>query len=340
MKTVTFGLIGFGRWGEHHARALANVDNAELVAVTARSQETCEKAKKAFGVRAYTDYGEMLEKEDFDVANVVVPNHLHEAATTAALNAGKHVLLEKPMAVSSEQCRSIIAAAERNKRLLYVAFEKRVSPLWLTIKKQIDAGRIGRPLFANLDLWRFPYRSGAGGWRHDAAKIGNWMLEEPIHFIDLACWYLKGKPMDIYAKSNSIKGNHRGLNENMSLMIGFEDDAYAVVNQTIAAYGHHVNVKIVGNKGSLAAKWDGELDESMNPSFSLVHHSGSTIQEIPIEGMAGEYYEIDLEIKDMVNAVITGKAEYLATPQEGKRAVDLCCLGEESARQGKVIRVN
>ncbi len=334
-----FGLIGFGRWGKHHAKAISQTKGAKLVAICAKSEESCMKAKKEFKVDTYQDYKELLKRKDIDIVDIVLPNYLHKQVAIDSLNHGKHVLLEKPMAMSVRECDAILRAVKKNNRILHIGFEMRVSPLWSKIKEIIDNGGIGRPIYVIVELWRGPYRPGSDGWRYDKDRVGSWILEEPVHFLDLVCWYMEeiGDPISVYARANSRgKGD---LTENMSFLINFPGGAYAVVNQTLAAYEHHQSVKIVGLKGALYGRWDGPVDEAANPTFQLEYYNGKVVRKVPIKEMAGEAYEIKMEIEAMVNAVKRGKSTYLATGEDGRRAVALCVAGDRSNRLNKIINI-
>ncbi|MGH9161324.1 MAG: Gfo/Idh/MocA family protein, partial [Vicinamibacteraceae bacterium] len=179
---VRFGLIGFGAWGRCHAEAIANTGGAELVAIAGRSDASCNAAREAHpGVTVVSDYRDLLARQDIEIVAVVLPTHLHHEVASAALSAEKHVLLEKPMAATLEQCDDLIALATRRKRLLAVGHEFRLSSLWGRVKEMIDEGYIGEPKYALVELSRRPYRQGAGGWRYDIGRVGSWILEEPIH---------------------------------------------------------------------------------------------------------------------------------------------------------------
>jgi myo-inositol 2-dehydrogenase / D-chiro-inositol 1-dehydrogenase len=336
MIKTRFGLIGYGRWGKHHARAVFARDDSELVAVSAVSEESCRDAAETYGVHTYRDYAEMLRQEKLDVVSIVLPNHLHETAAVAALQSGAHVFLEKPMALSVPECDKIINAQE-NGRLLYVGFEKRVSPLWAAVRRHITAGRIGRPLAAFLELYRKPYRSGSGGWRHDTGRIGSWILEEPVHFMDLACWYMGEEPESIYAAANSVPPKGPGFYDNMSFVLSFSGGVYAAVNQTLIAWGHHSSARIMGTKGSLFAYWHGAEDESTQPEYGIELFDGESNRPVAVSGTPGEFFEISMEVDEMVRALKGGTPVALATPTEGRRAVALCTAAETSIREGHTV---
>jgi myo-inositol 2-dehydrogenase / D-chiro-inositol 1-dehydrogenase len=159
---VRFGLIGFGAWGRHHADSITRTRGAKLVAVAARSNESASAAREAYpDVAAYTDYRELLKRDDIDAIDIVLPSHLHFEVASAALESRRHVLLEKPMATTVEDCDRLIEIAKRKSRLLAIGHELRLSSLWGLVKTMIDDGFIGDPQYALVELSRKPYRPGA-----------------------------------------------------------------------------------------------------------------------------------------------------------------------------------
>ncbi len=102
---LKFGLVGYGAWGTHHANTISRTPGARLVSIATSSVENRERAKNAFPTaEIYANYHEMFQKKDLDAAVIVLPTYLHEEASIAAFKAGKHVLLEKPMALDAEGC--------------------------------------------------------------------------------------------------------------------------------------------------------------------------------------------------------------------------------------------
>src|SRR4051812_43777350 len=139
MRTVRFGVIGYGAWGSHHARAIASVQGAELAAVAAHSDASCEKARTDHPrVPVYADYREMLARVEFDIADVVLPSDLHFHVAKDALLSGRHLLLEKPMALTLAHCDELIRLAKERNRELAVGHELRHSSLWGRVKDLID----------------------------------------------------------------------------------------------------------------------------------------------------------------------------------------------------------
>ena len=333
---VRFALIGFGAWGSHHARAIVESPRAELVAIAARSEKSQAAAREAHpGVRVVGDYRELLAGASIEVVDAVLPSHLHHPIGLEVLRAGKHLLMEKPLALSETECDDLLRTARAGGLRLAVGHEFRLSSLWGKAKEMIDAGAIGAPQYLLIELWRRPYRLGAEGWRYDISRVGNWILEEPIHFFDLARWYFSalGDPVSIFARANSRQPDHPELQDNFSAIVNFPGGAYAVISQTLSAFEHHQVVKITGTHGSLWASWSGAMDRTFHPSYSLKHHDGESVRDIPIERPTGEVYELVDEITAMAAAVRDG-TPLPATGEDGKWSVAMCLRAQESVDTG------
>lgn len=339
MSTVRFGLIGYGAWGSHHARAIAATPGAALVAIAARSDASRAAAHATHpSAVLYDDYRALLKREDLDVVDVVVPSDLHHEVGCAVLRSGRHLLLEKPMALTLGQCDDMLALAAERRLHLAVGHELRLSPLWGQVRAMLDAGAVGEPLHLLIELWRRPYRPGSGGWRYDRARVGNWVLEEPIHFFDLARWYLSsaGEPTSVYARANSRQEGHPELQDNFSAVLNYQRGQYAVISQTLAAFEHHQTVKLTGTRGALWASWSGALDRDFHPRSSLRYHDGQTVVEVPLTGASGEVYELENEIAMMVRAVREG-TPVAATGADGRASVALCLAAQESVDTGRIV---
>lgn len=338
---VRFALAGFGAWGKLHAQSIAGNPEAELAAIAAPSEASrAEAAALHPGALVFSDVQEMLEKAEFDILDVVTPSHTHRELALAAMRRGKHVLLEKPMAITLEDCKAIVAAAEEHQVHLAVGHELRLSSQWGRVKEIINAGTIGEPQYVLVELSRKPYRLGANGWRYDPGRVGSWVLEEPIHFFDLARWYLEGSgnPVELQAYGNSRDPARPGLFDNFSAMFRYANGSYAVVSQTLAAFEHHQTVKVSGTKGALWAGWSGALDRTLEPSYFLKVFDGEKLEEVKIEKHSGEVFELREEIAQCVEMVRTGRSS-IATGYDGLWSAGLCLVAEESIRQNRPLPV-
>ncbi len=348
MNEVRFALIGYGSWGRCHAQAILESPGCDLVAICARTHESRGLAAAETGAAVYDDFLELARRPDLDVIDIVLPNHLHESAAVAAFENGKHVLLEKPMATDVDSCARIWQAARAAGRILFVGHEMRFSPLWARIRSLIEAGELGDVRTVVIDLWRRPYRPGAGGWRGDPARVGNWTLEEPVHYFDLGAWFLQeaGEPSKVYAFGNQREasaGYQPEMSDNFTAVVSYPNRSYMNVSQSLIAVEHHLSVKVFGARAMLRAEWHAEVDRSEKPAYSLQISEDGALRDMPVESTPGEFFELRTEISAMAEAARSG-GPIPISPGEAMRAVAFCETARaslvsglpEEMRQGKL----
>lgn len=339
MAAIRFGLVGYGAWGIHHARAIAGLPDAELVAICSRSEASRGQAGKDHPqARLYGDYRQMLARHELDAVDVVLPSDLHYMVARDVLTAGKHLLLEKPMALAIDECGELIELARSKKCLLAIGHELRLSSLWGKVKQLVDEGAIGEPLYALIELWRRPYRLGSEGWRYDLKRVGNWVLEEPIHFFDLARWYFSrwGDPVSVYARANGRRADQPHLHDNFSAIVTFPAGRYAVISQSLAGWQHHQVVKITGTDGAMVARWSGPTDRTFAPEHSLELLQGEDLRSVPIEKPSGEVYELVEQLEALVRAIRDG-TEPVCSGEDGRWSVAMCLAACKSLETGRPI---
>lgn len=336
---VRFGLIGYGAWGQHHAAAIAKTQGARLVAIAEPSEESRNAAHAAHPDAAVVgDYRELVQRDDLDVVDVIVPNRMHHQVATAVLAAGKHLLLEKPMCLTMNECDDILRLANEKDLRVAINHEFRLSSLWGKVKALVEEGVVGAPQYVLVELSRNPYRLGSDGWRFDIQRVGDWILEEPIHFFDLARWYLRsvGQPESVYAAGNSRQPDHPELQDNCSAIMKFSGGAYAVVSQTLAAFEHHHTVKLTGTRGAIWASWSGAMDRTRHPTFFLKAFDGTQLKEMTIARPAGELFELEDQMAAMVGA-IRDRTPVPCTGEDGKWAVAMCLATQRSIATGTPV---
>ena len=339
MSVVRCGLIGYGAWGQHHARAITSIEGARLAAICARSEQSVARARQDHPqARVYADYREMLAGQELDLCDVALPSDLHFQVSRDVLESGRHLLLEKPMALRLADCRELVRLAAAKGRILAVGHELRMSSLWGKVKELIDDGAIGEPLYAMIELWRRPYWQGSGGWRYDITRVGDWILEEPIHFFDLARWYFAGvgEPVSVYAAGNGKRPEQPELHDNFSAIVTFPRGRYAVISQTLAAWEHHQTAKLTGTGGAVWASWSGAMDRTFEPSFWLKVQRGETIEAVAIAKPSGEVYELVDQIRAVVRAVREG-APVPCTGEDGLWSTMMCLRAAESLKSGRPV---
>lgn len=338
---MRFGLIGYGLWGKHHAQSIVKAPDATLAAIACSSSETESTAKADFPeVAVYRGYRELLDRADVDAVDIVVPNHLHCEIGVAALEAGKDVLLEKPMALTIAECDRLIETARRKNRVLTIGHEFRLSTQWGRLKTIIDDGSIGEPLYALVSLFRHPYRPGSKGWRFERESVGSWTLEEPVHFFDALMWYFQkwGDPQSVLVMGSS-KGREQGMNDNFSAFVRWPGQLYGIVTQTLGGFEHHQVMEIVGTQGSMRTWWSGAMDRTLHPSFELkVQRRGQKKCEIIDLPPSGELFELEEELKRVV--VAFRERRPIISGDEARKRITLCLEAERSLRERREIELN
>ena len=193
---LNFGLIGCGAYGQVHARVYQSDPRTNLRAIWSRTSARREDVARRFGCRAADDWREIVEDPAVDCVAIATPDHAHTEYAVAALDAGKHVLLEKPMAMSSAECAEILAARDTSGRKLMVNYHNRWYPPFAAARRAIQAGEIGKPISGNFIL------SDTISWVEEsmtwADRTGpEWFLMS--HIADLAFWMLADDPAQVSA---------------------------------------------------------------------------------------------------------------------------------------------
>jgi myo-inositol 2-dehydrogenase/D-chiro-inositol 1-dehydrogenase len=332
-QKMSFAVAGYGAWGRFHARSIADALDGRLVAIAAPSEANAKAAMSDFpDLAVYRSWEALIDDPAIEAIAVATPNHLHAPIAIAALEAGKHVLLEKPMANTLADCDRIVAAARASKAQLSVGLQCRLSPQWGRIRVLIDEAAIGRPQHVHVSLFRHPYRHGSAGWRYDKARVGSWILEEPVHFFDLALWYLarSGRPIKVRALAG---GGHPGMQPTISVLMQFPDGATAAINQILAGFEHHQTVEVVGDKGAVRATWSASTARSLQSATTLrlKRVGADDFEDLPVE-RSGEVYELAKQAQASILGFRAGKP--LVSAKEGRAAVAVCLAAEASAGQG------
>ncbi len=338
---LRFGLAGYGAWGRYHAQAIQSTPDCELTAICSATSGSRESAAQETGARVFSTLEELLAGTEVDVVDIVAPNYLHEEMACAAFEKGKHVLLEKPMATSIAACDRMIEASKAAGKVLLIGHEMRFSGLHGEVRRILDSGRLGDLRYVIIDLWRRPYRKGAGGWRWDPQRVGNWILEEPVHFFDLASWYLDrcGAPATMFAYGNTMDADRERnleVDDNFTALFTYPNGAYGVVSHSLAAVEHHLSIKLFGSTALIRAEWHAELDRSEKPAFELTISENGAMRPIEVPSTPGEIFELRQEIAAMAAAVRDG-APLPITPEEGRRAIMLCLEARRSLEMGQVV---
>ncbi len=212
MNKRRVGLIGCGNIHLLHAYSIQALEMAELVAVCDEKIERAEKTAEIFSCRVYTDWKEMIDKGDIDVVHLCTPHHLHAPMAIYALEAGKDVLTEKPMAISTEDAARMNEAAEKSGRTLGVIFQNRYNPGSVYVKELLESGELGKVQSARCALyWNRPeayYAKDAwrGTWEGEGGGV---IINQAIHTLDMLRWFMDSE-ID-FVEANIENRMHPGI---------------------------------------------------------------------------------------------------------------------------------
>jgi myo-inositol 2-dehydrogenase/D-chiro-inositol 1-dehydrogenase len=331
---MRMGLVGYGAWGRHHARAIAGAPSGLLAAIATSGSRARSDWPAA---TIFADWRGLVDDPSIEAVVVAAPNHLHAPIALAALGAGKHVLLEKPMALTAADCDALVAAARASGKVLTIGHELRLSTQWGRIGALIAEGAIGRPQHVNIGLFRFPYRTGTDGWRYDPARVGSWILEESVHHFDLALWWLRASGPPTTIRADAL-GDPR-VPGALDVTLRFADGALASISTTVAGFEHHLAVSVIGESGAIRALWSAAMDRAETSEASLHLFRGRAAPGERGEAIAfdrsGEVHELATQAEAAIQGFRAGRA--LVTPGEGRAAVLGCLLAEQSAREGRTL---
>lgn len=286
MTRFNTAIIGCGTVYNVHADALASNPNTRLTAVADIDAARASAAAQKYGCRAYDDYREVLSDPTVDSVHICTPHHLHCAMAIEAMNAGKHVLSEKPMAISVEECEEMIKTSGRTGRQLGICFQNRYNTTSLYIKQLLQSGKTGRILTAKASVTWLRERDYYAGsaWRGKwSTEGGGVLINQAIHTLDLLQWFI-GKPI-------RIKGNTdtRFLKD----VIEVEDTAEATIlfDSGIHAFFYATN-GYAGSPVELEVVCENAVLKLSDSSLTVNYSNGDTESVSDIHPKTGEkaYY--------------------------------------------------
>lgn len=299
MKKLKIAVIGVGNISRNHIDGYLSHPNVELYALCDINEETLKKKGEKYGItRLYTSEEEMLAQcPEIDAVSVCTWNNGHAPATIMALNAGKHVLCEKPMALNAKEAQEMINAAKKNGKKLMVGFVRRFGNDAAITRDFIDAGDLGELYYAKATYLR---RNGCpGGWFSDKARSGGGpLIDLGVHVIDLVRYLMNGpKPVSAYGATFSGFGKREGLKDKAFYIAtgagckdvhDVEDMATALVRfdngavlSVEASFNLHIkedvgNIQLFGTKGGAVLSPDFELFTETNGYLSNISLNRAT----------------------------------------------------------------
>src|ERR671912_1929586 len=356
--TLRFGILGCGVIGPHHALAIAGLDGAKLVAAADVHPERANKLADEYGCSSFSSLGEMLSGVDLDAVSVCTPSGMHAGDAIAALEAGKDVVIEKPVDVTLEATDRLLEAQRATGRKVAVVSQHRFDAATLAVRDAISTGRFGRLTSGSAEVrwWRSQSYYDSGGWRGTRELDGGGaLINQSIHSIDLLQW-LMGPVVEVTAYTGLIAHERIEVEDTAVAILKFANGALGTIVATTAAYpGLTTRITVHGDRGSAI------IDDDELTYF----HAAREGQEGEAYGAGGGENQAELvmqryggaesgpraradpgslsmahrdQIQDFVEAVRDGR-EPLVNLQEGRKPLAIIQGIYESARTGGPIRI-
>ncbi len=340
MSDIGFAIVGCGNIAPFHAEGIENTEGAKLIAVCDKDESKAKALAEKFPADVYLDYAEMLKRDDIDVVNICLPSGLHEPLSIQAANAGKHIMVEKPLDITVEKCDAIIDAARANNVKLSTIFPVRFKDANAAIYKAIQDNRFGKLTIGDVSVKWYRsdeyYASGEwrGTWKFDG---GGALMNQSIHYIDLLQYFM-GPVKSVTAYCDTLVKNIE-VEDTAVAIIQFANGALGTITGTTTAYpGLDATISVHGENGSAVIngetivtwKFKDELpeDEEIRQQFSQTKSSGAADPTKNIDSAGHQ-----LQIEDMV-AAIKENREPLVNGESGKQAVRIIRAIYESGKSG------
>jgi predicted dehydrogenase len=327
--TLGVGVVGTGFAASMHLSALSKLADVRLVGVADVDRSRAQEAVRGVeGARWTTDVDELLGWSEVDGCIVCTPNDTHVDLGLRIAAAGKHLLMEKPLAITIEGADALVRAFREGGLTLMGAHTHRFYPYGRAIKDAIESGDVGRPVYVRLAIlggWIWPdWRA----WVLDPRRSGGHVLHNGIHLLDLVTWWIGDVPETIYVQGRKETSANLAIDDYLSMMVRYRSGSTAVCEMSRAnrprSFAYR-DVFVQGTRGALRLPWDAES--------GLAFLEGGT-SLLPGNGQIG----FDREVAAWA-AAIRGGAAPAVSGVEARLAVAMAVAGEESLSARDVVAI-
>ncbi len=342
MKKYNFAIVGLGRISKRHLDAISNNPNAVLYAVCDIVKEKINRVKTEYKpLKTYSDFDEMIKDKNIDIVNIATPSGLHAEMAIKALKAGKHVVLEKPMALSIRDANRIIEAVKETHQKLMVVFQNRYNKAVQKLKDADKRELFGKKYLANATVrWSRPQSYyDQDNWHGTIAMDGGCLLNQSIHNIDLLLWMM-GDVDKVAAFVDRFNHKHE-VEDAAVASIRFKSGALGVIESTVNIYDKNLEetLSVFGTKGT--AVLSGIANNEIKIwKFDELDEDADDVMKVFREDFEGDVYGTGHRavIKEIIDS-IENNHKPLTSEIEGKKAVELILAILKSSKTGKVIKL-
>jgi UDP-N-acetyl-2-amino-2-deoxyglucuronate dehydrogenase len=340
-----FGIIGCGMIANFHAKAIADIKGAKLVACFDNYGPAAEKLAATYKCKSYAKLEDMLADPNVNVVTIGTPSGAHMEPAVMAANAGKHVIVEKPLEITLKRCDAIIEACEKNKVKLSAIFPSRFHDSSREMKKAIEANRFGKLTMgdAYVKWFRTQQYYDAGKWRGTwELDGGGALMNQAIHCVDLLTW-LMGPVVEIRAQTATLAHERIAVEDTAVATLKFANGALGVIEATTAAYpGYLKRIEVHGSEGSAVmeeedlVKWDflktDKRDKMILEAMNSRKSTGGGAGDPTAIGHHGH----SRQFEDLLDAVKKNRTPGV-DGVEGRRSVEIILGIYKAAETGKPV---
>jgi len=331
-------IIGTGNTSHNHIQSyLEFPDRCQIVALVDIYPEKAEEKKKHYGLTAakvYNNHQDILNDPTIDVFDICTPPYVHAAISIDALNAGKHVLCEKPMAASLQECDAMINAAVASGKTLSIIAQNRFTDAFWRLKKVLESDQIGKVCHAQVDsFWWRGHSYYDLWWRGTWEKEGGGCtLNHAVHHIDAIQWML-GFPTEVVAVTTNVSHDNAEVEDLSAAIFKYGNGALTQLTSSVVHHGEDQKIVIQGEKARISAPWDKFASIAAANGFPLEERNA------PLENQLEDSYQSvprlawtlhTGQIDNFLHALHTGTAPLVDGPQ-GKRSLELITAIYKSA---------
>lgn len=343
---MNFGILGTGLIAEFHYRAISEIPGCKVTACMDAAPQRARAFGERHGCAFYASLDEFLAHGGLDIVTVCTPSGTHREAAVAAAEAGKHLIVEKPIEITLERVDAIIGACEKNRVSLSGVFMSRYHEAARAVKGALEGGRFGRLTQAGayIKWWRSQEYYDAGGWKGTKRFDGGGaLMNQGIHAIDLLQWFM-GPVDSVFAYSATLGHKRLEVEDTAAAVLRFKNGALGIVEGSTAAYpGFPKRVEISGVGGTAILE-----EESLTAwQFADERPEDASVRErfLAKEGSGGAsdpqaigYHGHRAQFADIVSALSSGKAPAV-DGREARKAVEIILAMYRSAETGKEVRL-
>ena len=345
---MKFGIIGAGMIGHFHAKAITAMTGGTLHSVFDLRQEAAEKLASEYGGTAYSDMAEFLADEELEIVTVGTPSGAHLEPSLAALNAGKHVICEKPLEITLERIDQLTAAAEANGKTIAAVLNRRFHPGMDAFKKASDEGRFGT--LTNASAYVKWYRDQAyydsAGWRGTwALDGGGALMNQSIHTVD-SLLYLAGPVKSVQANTACLAHERIEVEDIVVAIVEFESGARGVIECSTCTWskdGHPARVQLSGTEGSVFLAdeafeiWDFVEEKPEDAEIQATLMKGQEAGLGANDPSAINFYQHQRNFEEVVNAIAEGREPTTSASEARKPVALITAIYESAQNDGKKV---